>query len=215
MPRKIGSAIESEFDARITPVDQKPIPKEKFESHLKDAIQVIVCEEGESNGTPKLHYHLYIRAKISESTISKILATLGGATAEIKGNAVFSLRKAHEHTIGYIIKCNKVVYSTDDQYTLEKYFQTSESYRKTLEANKKRASRTNEKTLSDILKEVEVDAHSPLNWVVQKVLEKYTELDKKFPPRSMLEVAIMKRIFPYQKDLVVNYYSRNIFDNRF
>lgn len=210
MPRKIGTAVESEFDIRITPTDQQPILPEEFKSHLKDAIQVIACEEGEPNGKPQLHYHVYVKAKISASTIDKICARLGRANADKKGNAVFMSRPAHENTIGYVVKGRKVIYATDDQNVLETYFEKSEDYRKAKEATRKGASRSNEKSLDLIMNGIEVDSHSLPIQVVQRILEEYSKLDKKFPPKSQIESAVLKKLYPVQRDFVINCYARNL-----
>jgi len=210
MPRKIGTAIESEFDLRITPSDQEPISSEEFKNHLKDAIQVIVCEEGEPNGKPKLHYHLYVRAKIAKSTMEKVCQTLGRATAEKKGNAIYSLRQAHSGTIGYVVKTRRIIYATDDQNVLEKYFEQSADYLKTKERTRKGASRESEKTLDSIMKGVEVDSHTTPSELIQKILEEYTKLDKKFPPRGLLETSVLKKLYPLQKGFVVSCYSKNL-----
>jgi len=210
MPRKIGTAIESEFDVRITPSDQKPILSEEFKSHLKDAIQVIVCEEGEPNGTPQLHYHAYIRSKISESTISNICSKLGRSTSEKFGNAVFSVRKAHSNSIGYVVKCKKVIYATDDQNVINSYFEKSEGYLKEKERKRKSASRSTKDSLDSIMNGILVDSGSTPNFVVSKILEEYTKLDKKFPPRSLIETAVLKKLYPDQKGFVIGHYARNL-----
>ena len=211
MPRTIGTRKEvAEFDLRITPSDQQPIVKEDFESHLKDAIQVIVCEEGEPNGEPQLHYHLYVRAKISDSTISKICSRLGRATDDKKGNAIFSVRKAHENSIGYVVKGKKVVYTTDDQNVIEKYFELSEKYRKEKESSRKDASRASENNLKEIMNGIIVDSHSTPSYVVTKVLEQYSKLGKKFPPKSLLETSVLKKLYPLQSGFVVEFYSKNL-----
>jgi len=210
MPRKIGTAVESEFDLRITPSDQQPILHDEFKNHLKDAIQVIVCEEGEPNGKPQLHYHLYVKAKISESTISMICSRLGRATSEKKGNAVFSVRKAHAHSIGYVVKGKKVVYATDDQNVIESYFELSEAYRRQKESARKSASRSSKETLDSIMNGIEVDSHSTPSYVVSKILEEYAKLDKKFPPKSLLETSVLKKLYPLQRGFVIDCYARNL-----
>jgi len=211
MPKKIGSsAEEAQYDVRITPADSVPILAEDFKSHLKDAIQVIACEEGEPNGTPQLHYHVYVRAKISESTMRMICARLGRATNDKKGNAVFSIRKAHDNSIGYVVKGKKLVYTTDDQNVIEKYFEQSDSYRKEKEASRKSASRSTKETLDSIVSGIEVDSHSTPSYVVFQILEEYQKLDKKFPPRSMMETAVLKKLYPLQKGFVADYYSKNL-----
>lgn len=210
MPRKIGTAVETSYDLRITPSDQEPILQSEFKTHLKDALQVIACEEGDPNGKPVLHYHLYVRAKIAKSTMEKICQTLGRATAAKKGNAVYSLRQAHSGTIGYVVKNRKVIYATDDQNVIETYFEMSEAYLKEKERTRKDASRQSEKTLVSIVSGVEVDKHTTPSELISKILEEYTKLDKKFPPRGLLETAVLKKLYPLQTGFVVSCYSRNL-----
>ena len=211
MPKKIGtSADEAQYDVRITPSDSVPISQEEFKSHLKEAIQVIACEEGEPNGTPQLHYHVYVRAKISESTMRMICSRLGRATASINGNAVFSIRKAHANSIGYIVKGKKIVYTNSDQKVIEEYFELSDSYRKEKEASRKSASRSTKETLDSIVSGIQVDTHSTPSYVVFHILEEYQKLDKKFPPRTMIETAVLKKLYPLQKGFVADYYSKHL-----
>jgi len=210
MPRQIGTAEESEFDIRITPTDQVPITIEEFKKVFEHTIEAVICEEGEPDGEPKLHYHGYIRAKISESTMSKICSKLGRATDKKKGNSVFSVRKAHEHTIGYIVKGNKVAYTNCDQKRITTYFEKSKIYRNEKEANKKHASRSSKKSLEDIMKMFEVNSATSPATIVGWILQEYTKLDKTFPPKSQIEAAVLKKLYKHQKDYVVAYYSRNL-----
>lgn len=210
MPRTIGTAKESEFDIRITPSDQVPITHEEFKKVFENTIETVICEEGEPNGEPKLHYHGYIKCNISESKMSKICSDLGRANKQQKGNAIFSVRKAHAQTIGYIIKGNKVVYSNQDQTRLENYFEISKEYRAKKEADKKAASRSSKKSLEDIMKELEVTPNTSPTTLVGWILHEYAKLDKTFPPKSQIESAVMKKLYKDQKDYVVAYYSRNM-----
>lgn len=210
MPRTIGTAKESEFDIRITPSDQVPITLEEFKKVFEHTIEAVICEEGEPNGEPKLHYHGYIKCNISETKMSKICSDLGRATKDKKGNAIFSVRKAHAQTIGYIIKCNNISYSNQDQTRLEKYFEISKDYRAKKEADKKAASRSSKKSLDDIMKEMVVTTTTSPTQLVGWILHEYAQLDKPFPPKSQIESAVMKKLYKDQKDYVVAYYSRNL-----
>jgi len=209
MPRKIGTAKLSEFDLRITPTDGKPITKDEFmESDLKAAERVIVGQEG---GTPqlRLHYHLYVKGNLSETTIAKICSKLGRATQDIKGNAVFSVRQAHSHTIGYVVKNKDIIWHTDSQQVLEQYFKESDQYKREKETERKRASRKENSSLVDILKEVEVDGQTSVADIVAFVLQYCHNHDLKFPNKNMLETAVLKRIYPFQPQYVQEYYMRN------
>jgi len=64
MPRQSGSAQMTEYDIRITPSDQLPITREHIvESDLNDSAMLIVAEEGGTQQL-RLHYHLYVKAKL-------------------------------------------------------------------------------------------------------------------------------------------------------
>lgn len=214
MPRHSGTAQQQEYDIRVTPSDQQPITREQIvETDLNKSEVVIVAEEG---GTPqlRLHYHIYVRACISETKIRAICSQLGRATSEVKGNAVFSIRKAHDQSIGYIVKGHKIVFHNQSQTIIDQYFKQSEEYRKKKENEKKSAFRKNEKTLSDIMKEVEVDCNSTAESVVIETLKIYSKLGQKFPSRSALETATMTRLYPYRPTEVESFYCKNFYSWR-
>lgn len=109
------------LEVRITPPDQKPITDWKHDD--TDFKVLIACEEGVPNGTPKLHYHLYLETLRSLSWIRKWIINISHATHESNGNAVYFTRKPHEHTIPYIVKSNNVVVRIGvSQTRLEEYF---------------------------------------------------------------------------------------------
>lgn len=210
MPRKLGTARLQEFDIRITPTYQLPITKEHIlESDLHVAEVVIMCEEGEPNGIPVLHYHMYVKAHLSEAKMSQICSKLGRATSEIKGNAVFSCKLAHDHTIGYVVKNKKLIYSNQNQSIIDHYFDQSDTYKRQKEASRKRASRKQEKTLADIMKEVVVDNSSTPSSVIKELLYKYSENQIRFPPRSTLETATMTLLYKVHPEVVEYFYEKN------
>lgn len=214
MPRQTGTALLQEYDIRVTPSDQQPITKEQIvESDLNDSEVVIVAEEG---GTPqlRLHYHIYLKAKLSETKLRSICSKLGRATNEIKGNAVFSIRKAHQQSIGYIVKGQRIVYHNQSQTLIDQYFTLSDEYRKRKETERKTAFRQKEKTLSYIMKEVEVDCNSTAESVVIEVLKIYSKYGLKFPSRSALETAAMTVLYPHRPSEVESFYCRNLFSWR-
>jgi len=214
MPRQSGSAQLAEYDIRVTPSDQLPITREQIvDSDLNASEVVIVAEEG---GTPqlRLHYHIYVKAKLSETKLRHICSKIGRATDEVKGNAVFSIRKAHSQSIGYIVKGRNILYHNQSQTLIDQYFKQSEEYRKSKENEKKSAFRKNEKTLADILKEVEVDCNSTAESVVIEVLKIYHKLGMKFPSRSSLETATMTALYPHRPIEVESFYCRNLFSWR-
>lgn len=210
MPRKTGTARLQEFEIRITPTDQLPITKEHIiESDLNVADIIVMCEEGEPNGRPVLHYHMYVKAKISPSKMDQICSKLGRATREIKGNSVFSCKLAHDHTIGYIVKNKKLIYSNQNQTMIDHYFAQSDEYNRQKEASRKRASRKQEKTLADILKEVVVDNSSTASSITKDILQKYHENQIRFPSRTTMETMVMTLYYKEKPLEVEGFYTKN------
>ena len=146
MPRKIGTAKLQEFEVRVTPRLQEPITEQEFKEAFKDTLEYLICEEGEPNGSPKLHYHGYVKAKISEFKMSQICSQLGKANEIVKGNTIFMCKPTvHENLKGYVTKERNIVATTYDQNQLENYFEQSDSYNREKAANKKAASRSSKK----------------------------------------------------------------------
>lgn len=204
-----------EWDIRLTPTDQEPI---LFDDAIQDFEQLLVCREGEPNGTPRLHYHIYAKTYRSDTYIDKLLNQLGRSTETKKGNAVFSKRKAHEGTIGYVIKGGEVVCRHDfTQTMIDEYYRLSQEYRKRKEAERKSASRSTENFLSLIMKEVAEGArtggpHTPQEFM-SHILRKYRDNNMRFPNRSTLENAVMTILYEFNPREVERYYSRNLFSD--
>jgi len=211
MPKKTGTAKLQEFEIRITPREQNPVSEEEFKKSFEAALEYLICEEGEPNGEPKLHYHGYVKAKISESKMSQICAQLGKANEEIKGNAIFMCKPTvNENLKGYVVKGKKVIATTYDQNTIENYFEISDSYKREKAANKKAASRSSKKSLADIMSGVEVDEHSTPTLVIQQILKEYSKIGKDFPPKSQIESAVLKKLYTIQPGYVVHHYAANL-----
>jgi len=207
MPRKSNTAQLQEYDCRVTPTDQQEIVKQEWLDAFVDPVSILVCKEGGNDSGKKLHYHVYLKATLSETFLRKTLARLGRATEYIKGNAVFKISQAHSHTIGYVIKENNVIHSNFENHVIEEYFGKSQEYRKELEAERKRTMRHNDNTLKEILDSIEVTKHDyPLD-LTQKVLNEYERLGKKFPPRSALQTAILGKVYKFHPELVINWYA--------
>jgi len=211
MPRKAGTAKLQEFEIRITPSDQLPISEEEFRRAFQHAKEYVIAEEGISNGKPALHYHGYVKANLSETYMSKVCASLGRPTEEKFGNAIFMCKpEAHENLQGYVTKEQKIVATTYDQTTLEMYFEKSKKYNNEKAASKKAASRSSEKSLDDIMRNVEVDDSSTPYDLVSQILKEYTKIDKKFPPKSQIEAAVLKKLYSKNEHFVVSYYAKNM-----
>lgn len=210
MPRHSGTARMTEFDLRITPTDQNPITKEQImESDLNKAEVLIVAEEGTPNGTPVLHYHIYVKAKLSDTLIRNVCRKLGRSTKEINGNAVFFCRLAHENTIGYVVKNKNIIYHNQDQKLIDEYFELSEDYNRKKEQERKSALREKENSLKEILKEVVVDNSSTPSGLIKQILYLYNEKQIRFPTRTTLENAVMSLMYKIKPLMVEEYYTKN------
>lgn len=205
------------WDARVTPVDGQPI---QFHPETLDFEIFLACREGGDDTDKKLHYHIYMVSRRSETWLRQYLACLGGATATVKGNSVYSLRKAHEGTIGYVIKEGNVVsrHGLTDTF-LSEMITKSKQYRKDLESDRKRVQRSKENTLAEILKVVaegvKNDPSPTPQFLVQSILDACTEKQIRFPSRSTIENAVMTILYKTDQSSVLNYYCRNLYQNNF
>lgn len=201
-----------EWDIRLTPTDQVEVNFAALD--LSDFKILLVCKEGEPNGTPRLHYHMYMQTPRSDNYVDKLLNTLGKATETKKGNAVFSKRKKHDGTIGYVVKNGDVVlrHGITDQYLTE-IFKKSENYRKEKEAERKRTSRADENFLGNIMKDAEVKRLTDPRDITAYILNKYKEVGKRFPARSTIESAVNFLFYDHQPQKVIEYYSPKFFSD--
>lgn len=201
---------EKEWDIRLTPTDQCEVNFDSLD--YSDFKKLLVCKEGEPDGKPRLHYHMYMVTTRSDSYIDTILNKLGKATKLIKGNSVFRKCQAHEGTLGYVVKNGdvKVRHGIDDQFLTE-IFQRSKNYRAEKEKERKRASRGNENFLSTILKDAEVKRLTDPTDITAVILQRYREAEKRFPTRSAIESAVMYVLYDKDPKLVTNYYCPKIF----
>lgn len=204
-PKKEGEP--KEWDIRLTPVDQLEVD---FAEFLDDFKILLVCKEGEPNGQPRLHYHMYAVTTRSDSYIDSLLSRMGRANNIVKGNAVFSKRKKHEGTIGYVVKNGNVVcrHGLDDQFITES-FKKSEEYRKRKESERKSASRGEQNFLSEIMKDAEVKRQTDPLELTRIILKRYRDADKKFPSRSSVESAVMTLMYDHDPNFVERHYSRS------
>lgn len=208
----------AEWSIRITPTNQMTITKDEFlEKGLKDAELLLVCEEGEPNGSPKLHYHIYIKTNISRTSLERYCANIGRSTLMIKGNAVFSISKANDGVIGYVIKNNNIVCSINyTQTVLEQYWEKSKQYRKDLEASRKKDTRKQGSSFKEIIDEYEITPDTTPEGVMEFVLDQCIKREMNFPSKSMLETAIVKIMYRQgQWNIVRNFYLRNIVANEY
>jgi len=196
-----------EWDIRLTPSDQAEVNFGALD--LTDFKILLVCKEGAPNGQPRLHYHMYATTTRSDNYLDTLLNKLGKATDDIKGNAIFSKRKKHEGTIGYVVKNGDVVlrHGIDDQFLTE-IFKKSENYRKEKESARKRASRGEENFMGLIMKDADVKRQDDPYDLTKMILQKYKDAEKRLPHRSQVESAVMTLMYNHNPDFVIRHYAR-------
>lgn len=196
-----------EWDIRLTPWDQVEVDFSSVD--LADFKILLICKEGEPNGTPRLHYHMYAATTRSDNYIDSLLNRLAKANKDYKGNSVFSKRKKHEGTIGYVVKNGNVVvrHGCSDQFLTE-MFKKSEDYKKQKQNERKSASRGAENFLAELMKDDEVKRQSDPYKLTQLILEKYKEKGKKLPYRGSVETAVMTLMYDHDPEFVVRHYTR-------
>lgn len=201
---------EKNWDIRLSPTDQLEVDFSSL--NLEDFKMLLVCKEGEPNGTPRLHYHIYVTTTRSDSYIDNLLSKLGKSTADKKGNAVFSKRKAHEHSIGYIVKQKNVVFKHNipDQKITE-FFKQSDDYNKQKQAERKSASREKENFLSELMKDPEVKRLSDPTDITAFLLNRYKQAKVRFPARSTIESAVLTLLYEHRPHDVIAFYSPKFF----
>jgi len=215
MPKQLsGDTYFKEI--RITPHDQLPITESDLEPYISFIDKLVLCEEGEPNGTPRLHYHGVIETKKSETWVRQVLRKLSHcADKTINGNALFFTRNAHAHTYGYIIKSSHVAYCKGyAQTTLDTWLEQSDEYRKSKESSRKRKQRTREDELAHItqsltndLKDGSISRSVPD--VISRILALCHQEGYRFPARSQMDIMVLKLIYPYNEYAVRSYYERS------
>lgn len=186
----------SEYDLRVTPTDQ--VNGILLWSALIDSEdageRLLVCQEGGTIDC-KLHYHAYFKSRMSRSHLVNKLQELAGG----KGNPFYSIRQAHEGTIGYTVKGKNVAYrhNYDDTHITE-FFSQSDQYRADVEAQKKRTTRKKQRTLAEICKSISDNNPGTLSIreTYDLIAMEYDKLRCPMPTRSALEVAIMNMCSP-------------------
>lgn len=213
MPR-VKIVPEREFEFRLTPPSQEEVVDWKI--HEKMGV-LVVFREGTSNGTPKLHYHGYLKAKLSLKSIQRWLNDVAESDKYgVKGNAVFFTRSVHEHTFGYISKYRQcVVRHGTDQTLIEEWYRSSDEYVREKDAAKKRRERTRNDELQPIWDGVRkylatCDRHTQMDehMVITQVLYRCHEANVRFPTRAQMEAFVVNALYPYLPENVVNYFHR-------
>lgn len=215
MPRSPSGKIFS-CEARITPPDQRTI--ENWKVCDGDFQKLIVCEEGTSDGTPRLHYHVYLETTRSKSWVrSWILCVLLGhfnPDQNVNGNQLYFTRLPHEWTIPYVVKSNKCVKSIG--YTEAEYNQfviKSEQYRKEKERDRKRKQRSRVDEYEEVFTAIETDLEKGaidrnVEGIVKRALDLFFSKQIPFPNRNVMERYVLKLMYRYDANLVRSFYTK-------
>jgi len=214
MPKPLSGKILS-LEVRVTPYDQKPIEIE--DEDLAHFTKLLLCQEGEPNGTPKLHYHGYIETNKSETWLRSFLRKIAHAPEQekINGNALYFTRKPHDHTFGYVVKSGNITHRVGiTQTTLDGWITESKDYRKQKETDRKRKQRTREDQFAEIVKNIESDLQNNLiqrsvDSIVDRILATCMSENIRFPTRSQMDLYILKLMYPYDNYLVRSFYTKS------
>lgn len=203
----------TEWSVRITPVNQQPITAEEFkESGLDECESLIVCEEGEPNGQPRLHYHLYIKSHLSRTTLERMCAKLGRANNLVKGNAVFSIKQSNDGTIGYVIKNNNIITSVGyTQTTLDSYFKQSQLYKTKLETERRIQNKKKDQVFRKIFDDI--TDFAGYDDIIEQVTCECTKRGINFPSRMTMESNVLRMMYTRNPRFVNAFYSK-IFEPR-
>lgn len=206
MPRP---RLVKEYDLRVTPPNGQDL-----EFPLDEFDQFIACKEfGHIN--KKKHYHIFCKTTMNDDEVKKYLRTVCDVEVTT-GNQLYRVKKAHEGTIGYVIKEQDVVASkgfTEDQ--LSEFIQQSLQYRRSLESQRRSQTRNKDKKYDEIVDEIV--AELPDRGVVaadisQKILSKFLVNGKRLPPRSSHDSILLTIIAKkYGVNKVMTYYDMRCF----
>lgn len=210
MPRNPSGKILA-LELRLTPPDQRPI--ENWKVLDGDFEKMIVCQEGEPDGSPRLHYHAYIETKRSKSWVrSWVLSVLVGhynPDVVTNGNQLYFSKSPHEHTIPYVVKHNNFVntigYTPEE---LNQFTQLSEEYCKQKERDRKRKQRTLTDIYDEVFKEIDeeftelkhhqsIKDNGRVHTFIMLAIEKIKSRNARMPTRSMMERYAMDMLAKY------------------
>lgn len=218
-PKKTDTVLE--LEVRITPPDQQPITQWLVEQD--EAVQQLLsCEEGTTNGEPKLHYHCLIRTTHSRTWLTKWIYTVARCieTGE-KGNAVFFTRKPHEHSIGYVLKHNAIVCRKGyEQQFVDEWILKSKQYRTDKETERKRDQRSRKYQQAEIMETLKKGLHDAtiersVEGIAQVILNEFRFRNLLLPTRSQIEQMILTQLYPYNQQFVQSMLIRHLTENYF
>jgi len=223
MPRGKPATKENQYEIRLTPSDGEPITDWKCIE--RPGTEIVICEEGGGDTGKALHYHGYLKTTISEKympTLCKKLAREDPEYYEIwddgekhytkKGGCVYSCVQPHENTIGYVVKCRKIVYryGFTDRH-IEEFFEKSDQYNRDKGKENKRKTREKQKGLLDAVQHIRNEIKE--RHMSNDVLSIYRAFvtfygERPLPSRSILETAIMNLVDDAARQV---YYLKNIY----
>lgn len=215
MPRKPSGDI-LKLEVRMTPPDQKPI-SEWYPADLGDC-KLIVCEEGSAEGTPKLHYHVYLETPVSKSSVRiwilKVLDPHIDKNVKYNGNSLYFTRQPHEHTIPYIVKSGNVLVRIGfAQQLIDEFFQQSAQYRKDKDSARKRKQRSRIDEMTEVMTEVEKDLKDGtiqgVDGIVSRTLAICHSKGYDFPTRMTMEKHILRIMYSRDESLVRSFYTKS------
>jgi len=214
MPKPLSGKI-LHLEIRVSPYDQEPIVIEESDLQMFD--ELILCQEGTPNGSPKLHYHRMIKTTKSESWLRSFLKKIAHApdNEKVNGNALYFTRKPHEHTTGYIVKSGNVTHRHNiSQTTLDEWLAASSQYQKDKATDRKRKQRSRDDELKHIVESIEKDLHNhSIQRNVASIVDRFLAIciadNIRFPTRSQMDMYVLKLIHPYDQFLVRSFYTRS------
>lgn len=215
-PKKVTGEYR-ELDIRLTPPDQNPCMF-MLEDET-DFEKLIVCQEGEPNGSPRLHYHIYAKTLRSDTWLKAWLYRLARSNDQ-KGNSVLSMRAAHEGSLGYVVKNEQFVVTkglTPEE--LATVVEHSRTYRRNKETEKKTKTRNNLNTMNAIMEAVALELDPlapggvPPRLITEKLLSAYRQRQMLLPPRSQIERQVFTILYDlgHHRDSIVTHYTPMLF----
>lgn len=203
------------LEVRITPYDQKEVTVSPDD--FKWFNKLILCAEGSPNGSPQLHYHGYVETVKSETWLRSFLRKIAHApdNEKINGNALYFTRKPHEHTFGYIVKCNNVtVRHGITEGEVDQWVKESHQYEKDKATERKRKQRSRDKQLNDVVKILAEELQSGVVrrqavYMVDRILQLCDINEIRFPTRSQMEMIVLRLMYSYDSDVVRSFYMKS------
>lgn len=200
------------LEVRITPPTQQTIDDWEIDQFTT----LVVAQEGEPNGTPKLHYHMYLETPRSKSWIRDWVyrITKTNKDDKLNGNALYFTRKPHNNTHGYIVKSGNIIIRHGiSQTTLDEWIQQSDEYVKKKDSTRKRKERQRTAELEEVFKEVRELAklttsdRSPRT-IIQTTLQLCHQKQLRFPTRIQMEAHVLHTLYEYSEYTVRSYYEK-------